>query len=66
MNHEPRRGVNYGNRENHARLRMSAIKAILLVVIDVEDCGPPRPLLPGNVREVPVGIFSAFSGNLGP
>ena len=58
-------GVNYGNHKNEAELRMSTIKAIFLVVIDIEDGSSTRPLVPGHVREVPVMRLSACSNNMG-
>jgi hypothetical protein len=36
---------------------VSTIKAVFLVVIDVEDGSPPRSLVPGDVREVSVAIL---------
>ena len=37
VDHKSRQAVNYGNHKNHGGLRVSAVKAVLLVVIDVED-----------------------------
>jgi len=46
---------------------VGAVKAILLVVVvDVEDGSPTRPLVPRHVRKVPVVISSACSSNSGP
>ena len=33
---------------------MSTMEAILLVVVDVEDSSPRRPLVPGHFRQVSV------------
>lgn len=44
---------------------MSAVKAVLLVVVDVKDGSPTGPLVPGDVREVSVVILSVCSSNLG-
>jgi len=44
---------------------MGAIKAALLVVVDVKDGSPTRPVVPRHVREVSVVILSTHSSNLG-
>ena len=43
---------------------MSAVKAILLVVVDIEDGGSTRSLVPRQVRKVPVVTPSGRSGDL--
>ena len=43
---------------------MSAMKAILLIVIDIEDGSPMGPLVTGHVREVSVVMLSARWDNL--
>jgi len=45
---------------------MSAVKAILLVVVDIKDSSPMRPLVPRHICEVPVVTSSARSNNSRP
>ena len=64
VDHKSRQAVNYGNHKNHGGLRVSAVKAVLLVVIDVEDGSPARPLISGYVCKVSIAMLSACSNNL--
>lgn len=55
--------VNYRNHNNQTRLRVGAVKSILLVVVDIEDGSPTGPLVPGHVPEVSVVVLSVCSSD---
>ena len=56
MNHKPQQDVNYGNHNSRTGLRVSTIKAVLLIVVDIKDGSPERSLLPGHICEVSVVV----------
>lgn len=50
-----------GNHNNQTELRASTMEAILLVVVEIKDGSPTRPLVPGHVSQVSVvNTISAF------